>query len=62
MSDARKSLRTKDISPRKGEMVKPREIIGIAGIEGWSLADRRTWNLLLVNAWGDRLGRTARTA
>ena len=36
-------------------MVKPREIIGIAGIEGWSLADRRTWNLLLVNAWGDRL-------
>ena len=37
-------------------MVKPREIIiGIAGIEGWSLADRRTWNLLLINAWGDRL-------
>ena len=36
-------------------MVKPREIIGIAGIEGWSLADRRTWNLLLVNAWGDHL-------
>lgn len=36
-------------------MVKPGEIIGIAGIEGWSLADRRTWNLLLVNAWGDRL-------
>lgn len=36
-------------------MVKPREIIGIAGFEGWSLADRRTWNLLLVNAWSDRL-------
>lgn len=50
-----KPLRTKDISPRKGEMIKPSEIIGIAGIEGWSLADRRTWNLLLVNAWGDRL-------
>lgn len=49
------TLRTKDISPRKGEMIKPKEIIGIAGIEGWSLADRRTWNLLLVNAWGDRL-------
>jgi len=48
-------LKTKDISPRAGEMVKPREIIGIAGFEGWSLADRRTWNLLLVNAWGDRL-------
>ena len=48
-------LKTKDISPRAGEMVKPREIIGIAGFEGWSLADRRTWNLLLVNAWGERL-------
>ena len=49
------ALRTKDISVRKGEMIKPREIIGITGIEGWSLADRRTWNLLLVNAWNDRL-------
>lgn len=48
-------LKTKDISPRKGEMIKPTEIIGIAGIEGWTLTDRRTWNLLLVNAWGDRL-------
>lgn len=48
-------IKTKDIKPREGEMVKPAEIIGIAGIEGWSLADRRTWNLLLVNAWGDRL-------
>jgi plasmid replication initiation protein len=36
-------------------MIKPKEIIGIGGIEGWSLADRRTWNLLLVNAWNDRL-------
>ena len=48
-------LKSRDVSPRKGEMVKPREIIGIAGIEGWSLTDRRTWNLLLVNAWEDRL-------
>lgn len=48
-------MKTKDISPRKGEMIKPAEIIGIAGIEGWSLSDRRTWNLLLVNAWGDKL-------
>jgi len=55
MSDPKDKLKTKDISPRKGEMIKPNEIIGIAGIEGWTLADRRTWNLLLVNAWGDRL-------
>jgi hypothetical protein len=47
--------KTKDIAPRPGEMIKPGEIIGIAGMEGWSLADRRTWNLLLVNAWGERL-------
>lgn len=54
MNDKTKLL-TKDVKPREGEMIKPAEIIGIAGIEGWSLADRRTWNLLLVNAWGDRL-------
>ncbi len=55
MSEPKDKLKTKDIAPRKGEMIKPNEIIGIAGIEGWTLADRRTWNLLLVNAWGDRL-------
>ena len=54
-TDSNNSLKTRDISPRAGEMVKPNEIIGIAGIEGWSLVDRRTWNLLLVNAWGERL-------
>jgi len=48
-------LKTKDVSPRSGEVIKPVEIIGIAGIEAWSLADRRTWNLLLVNAWGEKL-------
>jgi hypothetical protein len=48
-------VKTKDVSPRPGEMIKPGEIIGIPGMEGWTLADRRTWNLLLVNAWGDRL-------
>ena len=52
MNEIRK---TKDVAPRSGEMIKPKEIIGIGGIEGWSLADRRTWNLLLVNAWNDRL-------
>jgi hypothetical protein len=51
----RKPLKTKDVSPRRGEAIKPGEIIGIPGMEGWSLADRRTWNLLLINAWGDRL-------
>ena len=48
-------LKTKDVAKRPGEMVKPAEIIGIPGMEGWTLADRRTWNLLLMNAWSDRL-------
>lgn len=55
MDGEKPRLKTKDIVPRPGEMIKPGEIIGIPGMEGWSLADRRTWNLLLVNAWGDRL-------
>ncbi len=53
--DDKTNIKTKDIAPRPGEMIKPGEIIGIPGMEGWSLADRRTWNLLLVHAWGDRL-------
>jgi hypothetical protein len=53
--DDKPRIKTKDVAPRPGEMIKPGEIIGIPGMEGWSLADRRTWNMLLVNAWGDRL-------
>ena len=48
-------VKTKDVPARPGEMIKPGEIIGTPGMEGWSLADRRTWNLLLMNAWSDRL-------
>jgi plasmid replication initiation protein len=49
-------LKTTDIKPRNAdEIVKPAEIIGVGGLEEWTLADRRTWNLLLKNAWGDRL-------
>lgn len=52
-----KAFRTRDVSPRDGEIVKPHELIGIAGHESWTLAERRAWNLLLVNAWGDDLDR-----
>lgn len=48
-------MKSKDITPRPGELIKPNEIIGIGGIEGWTLVDRKTWNLLLVNAWSDKL-------
>jgi len=50
-------LKTKDISPRSGEIVKPHELIGVAGQESWTLTERRAWNLLLVNAWGEDLDR-----
>lgn len=49
-------LLTKDVKPRKGEMIKPTELIAVKGIEGWNLSDRRLWDLLLANAWsGERL-------
>lgn len=57
MADDVIPFRTKDVSPRDGEIVKPHELIGIAGHESWTLAERRAWNLLLVNAWGDDLDR-----
>jgi len=44
-------IRTLEIKQRRGELVKPTEIIGLPGMETWTLADRRTWNLLLQNAW-----------
>lgn len=50
-------LKTKDVSPRSGEIVKPHELIGVAGQESWTLTERRAWNLLLVNAWGEDLDR-----
>ena len=53
MSD--KPIRSRSVRRREGEVIKPTEIIGIEGAEGWTLADRRTWNQLLVNAWSDRL-------
>ena len=48
-------IKTKDVARREGEIIKPIEIISIEGMEDWSLVDRRTWNLLLLNAWSDRL-------
>ena len=55
MADSPTPFKTKDISPRDGEIVKPHELIGVAGHESWTLAERRAWNLLLINAWGEDL-------
>ena len=48
-------IRSRSVRRREGEMIKPGEIIAVDGVEGWTLAERRIWNLLLVNAWSDRL-------
>ena len=50
-----KPIRTRDVPRREGELIKPGEIVAVEGVEGWTLAERRIWNLLLVNAWSDRL-------
>ena len=46
---------TLDIRPRKGEMVKPVELIEIKGAARLTLADRRLFNMLLRNAFGPSL-------
>ena len=55
MNASDKPLRTSSVPRREGELIKPCEIIAVEGIEGWTLTDRRVWNLLLVSAWSDRL-------
>ena len=55
MRQSDKPLRSSSVPRREGELIKPGEIVAIDGVEGWTLAERRIWNLLLVNAWSDRL-------
>lgn len=45
-------LKTLDLKPDHGEMIKPSETIDIAFAEGLSLNDRRCWNALIANAFG----------
>ena len=47
---------TLGIRARKGEMVKPAELIEIKGAARLTLADRRLFNMLLRNAFGPSLG------
>ena len=55
MQQPPKPVRTRSVSRREGELIKPGEIVAIDGVEGWTLAERRIWNVLLANAWSDRL-------
>lgn len=45
-------LKTLDLKPDHGEMIKPSETIDVAFAEGLSLNDRRCWNALIANAFG----------
>lgn len=49
-------MKTLDLTPTSGEMIKPKELIDIRGSGPLTLADRRIYNLLIENAWGKNLG------
>lgn len=44
-----------EISAFESEMIKPKELIQIKGSGPLTLQDRRTFNLLLDNAWGKKI-------
>jgi plasmid replication initiation protein len=48
--------RTLDLTPTHGEMLKPRELIDLNGAGPLTLQDRRVFNELVQNAWGQDLG------
>lgn len=47
-----KILKTLDLRPDTGEMIKPSETIDVVFGEALSLNDRRCWNTLISNAFG----------
>lgn len=56
MNDIKKALRTIDLKPNHGEMIKASEAIDIVGVDKLTLQDQRIWNFLLENAHGPELG------
>lgn len=51
------SVRTLDLAPGLGEMIKPAELIDIDGTAGLTLSARRLYNLLIAQAFGPDMGR-----
>jgi plasmid replication initiation protein len=49
--------RTLDLTPRPGEMLKPKELMEIRGTGPLTLQDRRVFNTLVRHAWGPDLGK-----
>ena len=60
MPNFSEGLRTLDLQPGMGEMIKPSELIEIKGASGLTLADRRLYNILLQCAFGPGLGEEGR--
>ncbi|MEM9053874.1 MAG: replication initiation protein [Pseudomonadota bacterium] len=50
------TVRTIDLTPEHGEMLKPVETVDIVGTEPLTLHDKRVWNSLLANAHGPTMG------
>lgn len=50
-------LRTLDLQPGHGEMIKPAELIDIHGATALTLSARRLYNLLIAHAFGPDMGR-----
>jgi hypothetical protein len=48
-------MRTLEVTPNSGEMVKPAELIEFKGASKLTLADRRLFNVLLRTAFGPDL-------
>ncbi|WP_093256408.1 replication initiation protein [Rubrimonas cliftonensis] len=50
-------LRTLDLRPVHGEMIKPAELIDVHGATALTLSARRLYNLLIAHAFGPDMGR-----
>ena len=53
-------VRTLDIKPGHGEMIKPAELIDVAGHSQLTLSDKRVYNALVANAFGPAMGERGR--
>lgn len=50
------SLRTLDLAPDHGEIIKPAELIDITGVSHLTLSARRLYNKLVAHAFGPEMG------
>lgn len=55
--DKEGSLRTLELTPVPGEMLKPAELIDIDGATGLTLSARRLYNQLIAHAFGPEMGK-----